>query len=161
MIKMCKRGHDYEVGKKCIECKRLRDRNHAKSKAILRSQLSEAELEAQRKYDRERYAEKMKNPEWAKQRSKKTSARYSLLLKVSPKHQEKEKQKRAAEWAAIKADPEKHARERQKGNKRSLAYYHRQFARPSSPEATAKRLLERAQRMAEEAKDGIIRVGSK
>lgn len=160
VIKQCKRGHDYEVGKFCRECKNLRDREFQRRNKKPKALLSEEEIEKRREYSRNRYAEKMKNPEWAKNRSKKTSARYSFRIKTCPEAKAKDRQRNVEQWAALKADPERYAKEREAGNKRSLAYYHRQFDRQSNAADTAKRLLEKAKRMAEQEKMGIVRVGA-
>lgn len=159
MIKVCKRGHDYETGKFCRECKNMRDREFMRRKAKPISALTPEEAEAKREYARNRYAEKMKNPEWAKKRSARTCARYSLRVKTCPEAKAKDRHRNVEHWAALKADPEKHAKEREAGNKRSLAYYHRQFSRPSNAQDTARRLLEKAKRIVEQEKMGIIRKG--
>lgn len=159
MIKRCKRGHDYMAGSYCRECKNMRDREYMRRNAKPISALSPEEQEAKREYNRRRYAEKMKNPDWAKNRSKNAYAVYSRRIKTCPEAKAKAKKRNADRWEELKADPDRMAKEREAGNKRSLAYYHRQFSRPSNAQDTAKRLLEKAKRMAEQEKMGIIRNG--
>jgi len=153
--RICKRGHITLAKGLCRECKRIRDRESAARKP--KPALTEEEKEAKREYARNRYHIKMQNPEYAKEKSKRTWKNYKARIKRDPVQHEKHKARMAERWKKLKADPEKYEREREASNKRTVKWYHKQFDRPD-PKAVAEKALRIAQAKAEQEKSGIKRI---
>ena len=154
-IRICKRGHDYEVGKVCRECKRILDREHQRRKSKNRPPLTPEQIEARRRDGRERYERRKLDQEWVKMRSKQAYQAFKRRVTNNPEAMAKHEARMKARYEAMKADPERMAKERERVNESSRDYRARQYKRATPAKDVAARLLEKARIRAEQERMGV------
>lgn len=153
--RICKRGHVVNSKGMCRECKRLRDRVFKAKKP--RPELTPEQIEERRRKNREAYAQRMKDPDYAKKRSKRAYQDFVNRTKKDPAQLEKHKARMANRWRAIKSNPDRLQVAREQSRESSKRYYHRQFDRPD-PKAVAEKAKAKAEALAQQARMGIERI---